>query len=217
MVNRLAEIHSTFLDENGPDPPGLDQNSEDASRGDGLPKPYGASFRNWIPSNQPPPPPPPRYVANEYYQPAASAPVFGQPATSSTSQVHFSQQSRGRAWEDPYLPKQSDQEDRHNANSSANHASSAFASKLRGIARNRKQRMEAEEARSLPAQQGIIFIRQIEEELVRATSMPLQQREKVFRDLQRRYHPDKNLQCPEAAKLAFQRLMQERTSFLRDG
>eukprot|EP00933_Yihiella_yeosuensis_P033544 TRINITY_DN27224_c0_g1_i1.p1 TRINITY_DN27224_c0_g1~~TRINITY_DN27224_c0_g1_i1.p1 ORF type:complete len:962 (+),score=190.94 TRINITY_DN27224_c0_g1_i1:119-3004(+) len=45
-------------------------------------------------------------------------------------------------------------------------------------------------------------------------SQPLDARKKVFRDLQRQLHPDKNLECQEAAKLAFQKLMDSRGSYL---
>ncbi|CAE7726925.1 Acaa1a, partial [Symbiodinium microadriaticum] len=42
----------------------------------------------------------------------------------------------------------------------------------------------------------------------RTRSSPLEERKKVFRDLQRQLHPDKNLHDQEAAKLAFQKLME---------
>lgn len=45
-------------------------------------------------------------------------------------------------------------------------------------------------------------------------SSPLEERKKVFRDLQRQLHPDKNPDDQEAAKLAFQRLMESRDSYL---
>jgi hypothetical protein len=40
------------------------------------------------------------------------------------------------------------------------------------------------------------------------------ERKRVFRDLQRQLHPDKNTANEEEAKLAFQELMQQRTSYL---
>lgn len=51
-------------------------------------------------------------------------------------------------------------------------------------------------------------------ELEQTRAQPLEARKKVFKDLQRRLHPDKNLHCPEAAKLAFQQLMENRSSYL---
>lgn len=42
---------------------------------------------------------------------------------------------------------------------------------------------------------------------------PLHVRKAVFRGLQRQLHPDKNADCEEAAKQAFQQLMQERAAY----
>mmetsp|Transcript_108148 Transcript_108148/g.187756 ORF Transcript_108148/g.187756 Transcript_108148/m.187756 type:complete len:1043 (-) Transcript_108148:116-3244(-) len=50
--------------------------------------------------------------------------------------------------------------------------------------------------------------------LEHARTQPLEERKKVFRDLQRQLHPDKNIDQADAAKLAFQRLMEQRASFL---
>jgi hypothetical protein len=47
-----------------------------------------------------------------------------------------------------------------------------------------------------------------------ARSKPLDERKKVFKDLQRELHPDKNIDQAEAAKLAFQKLMEQREPFL---
>jgi len=44
---------------------------------------------------------------------------------------------------------------------------------------------------------------------------PLIERKRVFRELQRQLHPDKNVDCAEEAKLAFQELMQQRTAYLK--
>jgi hypothetical protein len=53
-------------------------------------------------------------------------------------------------------------------------------------------------------------------QLDRARSKPADERKRIFKDLQRSLHPDKNLEQAEAAKLAFQKLMEQRDSFLRD-
>jgi len=47
-----------------------------------------------------------------------------------------------------------------------------------------------------------------------ARSKSVDERKKVFKDLQRQLHPDKNIEQAEAAKLAFQKLMEQRDSFL---
>jgi len=51
-------------------------------------------------------------------------------------------------------------------------------------------------------------------QLDKARSKPLDERKRIFKDLQRNLHPDKNLEQPEAAKLAFQKLMEQRGPFL---
>jgi hypothetical protein len=49
--------------------------------------------------------------------------------------------------------------------------------------------------------------------LDRTRQEPLHVRKAVFRGLQRQLHPDKNVDCEEAATQAFQQLMQERASY----
>lgn len=51
-------------------------------------------------------------------------------------------------------------------------------------------------------------------QLENAKSKTVEERKKVFKDLQRQLHPDKNIHQAEAAKLAFQKLMEQRSSFL---
>jgi len=70
----------------------------------------------------------------------------------------------------------------------------------------RSTRDHAEESRRL--------IANMEHRLGESRAAPWQVRKRLFRDLQRELHPDKNLDDPEAAKLAFQRLMELRGSFL---
>lgn len=60
------------------------------------------------------------------------------------------------------------------------------------------------------------LVRQMEETLDRARILPMHERKKAFRELQRLLHPDKNRSCQEAAKIAFQMLMDRRGGFLRD-
>lgn len=45
---------------------------------------------------------------------------------------------------------------------------------------------------------------------------PLEERRRVFKELQRQLHPDKNMDCQEAAKVAFQKLMDRRGIYLAD-
>jgi len=59
------------------------------------------------------------------------------------------------------------------------------------------------------------MVAKVLKELEQTRNEPLEARKKVFKDLQRRLHPDKNLDCPEAAKLAFQQLMDNRVMYLR--
>ena len=42
----------------------------------------------------------------------------------------------------------------------------------------------------------------------------MQARKRIFRELQREHHPDKNLEDPETAKATFQYLMAQRATFL---
>lgn len=53
-------------------------------------------------------------------------------------------------------------------------------------------------------------------QLDQARSKPIEDRKKLFKDLQRQLHPDKNIEQAEAAKMAFQKLMEQRQDFLRD-
>lgn len=51
-------------------------------------------------------------------------------------------------------------------------------------------------------------------QLDHSRSKSLDERKKVFKDLQRQLHPDKNIEQAEAAKQAFQKLMEQRGPFL---
>jgi len=63
--------------------------------------------------------------------------------------------------------------------------------------------------------QAAKFILDMEDLLSKSKDLPLVERQQIFRDLQRRLHPDKNAACAEAAKRAFQELMQRKRSYLR--
>lgn len=55
---------------------------------------------------------------------------------------------------------------------------------------------------------------ELETRLEATRQLPLPGRQKTFRDLQRRFHPDKNPECPDSAKLVFQKLMERQSSYL---
>lgn len=60
-----------------------------------------------------------------------------------------------------------------------------------------------------------LLVSEMKEQLQHTCGEPLQVRKLIFRDLQRQLHPDKNTHCEEAAKHAFQKLMEERKSYLK--
>jgi len=66
-----------------------------------------------------------------------------------------------------------------------------------------------------PAAQAEKLVNEMRQQLQHSRGEPLQVRRLIFRDLQRQLHPDKNTECEEAAKHAFQKLMEERSSYLR--
>jgi len=66
-----------------------------------------------------------------------------------------------------------------------------------------------------PKSRACGLIQEMEEMLLETRDQPLVQRQRIFRDLQRRLHPDKNATCAEAAKLAFQELMDRKRVYLR--
>ena len=61
------------------------------------------------------------------------------------------------------------------------------------------------------------LIAQLEEEMTKTRHHTLEERKKVFKDLQRRFHPDKNLSEEVSATLAFQHLMDSRSTYLKGG
>ncbi|CAE7888913.1 dgat2, partial [Symbiodinium sp. KB8] len=61
-----------------------------------------------------------------------------------------------------------------------------------------------------PEAQADLLVTEMREQLKHTCKEPLQVRKLIFRDLQRQLHPDKNTECEEAAKHAFQKLMEER-------
>ncbi|CAK9002954.1 unnamed protein product [Durusdinium trenchii] len=58
------------------------------------------------------------------------------------------------------------------------------------------------------------LIAELEAQMAKTRPLPLEERKRVFKDLQRRFHPDKNLLEEESATLAFQHLMDSRHTYL---
>eukprot|EP00403_Amphidinium_massartii_P018746 CAMPEP_0178420620 /NCGR_PEP_ID=MMETSP0689_2-20121128/26227_1 /TAXON_ID=160604 /ORGANISM="Amphidinium massartii, Strain CS-259" /LENGTH=1043 /DNA_ID=CAMNT_0020042109 /DNA_START=1 /DNA_END=3132 /DNA_ORIENTATION=+ len=65
-----------------------------------------------------------------------------------------------------------------------------------------------------PEVQSRSLISDMEKQLERNKNESLETRKRIFKDLQRQLHPDKNMDQPESAKLAFQKLMEQRATFL---
>jgi len=66
-----------------------------------------------------------------------------------------------------------------------------------------------------PVQRAASLVAEMTRELDQTRLQPLMVRKRIFRDLQRQLHPDKNVDQEEAAKLAFQQLMERREAYLR--
>lgn len=64
------------------------------------------------------------------------------------------------------------------------------------------------------AKQMDSLLKKTEAELAKTRNEPIEVRRRIFKELQRKLHPDKNLECAESAKLAFQKLMESRGSYL---
>lgn len=65
-----------------------------------------------------------------------------------------------------------------------------------------------------PQQAGSLSLL-LQERLDKTRQLPLDEKQRVFKELQRLLHPDKNPDRSDAAKLAFQQLMDQRKSYLR--
>ncbi|CAJ1402730.1 unnamed protein product [Effrenium voratum] len=78
-----------------------------------------------------------------------------------------------------------------------------------------KPLFQVPQAADLEAKRTRELIAQLEEEMQKTRVLPLEERKRVFKDLQRRFHPDKNPLEEQSATLAFQHLMDSRHSYLR--
>jgi hypothetical protein len=67
-----------------------------------------------------------------------------------------------------------------------------------------------------PAKKAEALLASAKAQMERTKGEPIDARKKLFKEFQRDLHPDKNPDCPEAAKLAFQQLMDSRGSYLTD-
>lgn len=61
------------------------------------------------------------------------------------------------------------------------------------------------------------LVESMQRRLQETQSQPLCDKKRIFRDLQRQLHPDKNVNCAAAAKFAFQELMLQRDTYLLEG
>lgn len=226
MLSRLVDLHSQFgescpsenrvEDEFGrfTQPVQPRKHEQDSSSyGENRPKPpYSKVYRSWssgegagIPSI----PEPSQGFRRQTFTP---------PAYVSASQVRFtpSQASASPPQQEPHISHE--RTDGPDSNAASSQASS-FTGLLRNLTRERKSRhqaavLEAKSTNDDPSKLADLLVVEVEQELEKARQLSLHEKQKVFRDLQRRFHPDKNLQFPEAAKLAFQRLMQAQGVFL---
>mmetsp|Transcript_30326 Transcript_30326/g.67971 ORF Transcript_30326/g.67971 Transcript_30326/m.67971 type:complete len:478 (+) Transcript_30326:64-1497(+) len=78
----------------------------------------------------------------------------------------------------------------------------------------RRDEPKTSESQEDPEAQADLLVNEMREQLQHTRKEPLQVRKLIFRDLQRQLHPDKNTECEEAAKFAFQKLMEERRAYL---
>ncbi|CAE7198361.1 unnamed protein product [Symbiodinium sp. CCMP2592] len=60
------------------------------------------------------------------------------------------------------------------------------------------------------------LLTEMKDTLAATHNEPMAVRRKVFRELQRKLHPDKNAHCREAAKIAFQQLMDQQSKYLNE-
>lgn len=75
---------------------------------------------------------------------------------------------------------------------------------------------EEPEPQQDPAEQAEHLVAEMLDFLETSRGEPFHVRKLIFRDMQRQLHPDKNTDCEEAAKLAFQKLMEQRQGYLRN-
>lgn len=86
-----------------------------------------------------------------------------------------------------------------------------FATGKQGAGKPGPGPAHVDEVNDLSAEDRIAVMQQ---ELNQTRAEPLAERKRVFRELQRHLHPDKNVDCAEAAKMAFQELMLQRGWYL---
>mmetsp|Transcript_104190 Transcript_104190/g.185084 ORF Transcript_104190/g.185084 Transcript_104190/m.185084 type:complete len:890 (-) Transcript_104190:64-2733(-) len=76
------------------------------------------------------------------------------------------------------------------------------------------ERKEREKAAQAANQKADSLLNSVMKQLDDTKNSSQEERKKVFRELQRQLHPDKNLDNQEAANIAFQKLMERRGSYL---
>eukprot|EP00434_Breviolum_minutum_P010773 symbB.v1.2.009503.t1/scaffold590.1/size183855/15 len=81
-------------------------------------------------------------------------------------------------------------------------------------AKEHAERMAKERQQEAAEKKASSLMDSVMKQIDNTRSAPLEERKKVFKELQRQLHPDKNPQEQEAAKLAFQKLMENRNVYL---
>lgn len=82
------------------------------------------------------------------------------------------------------------------------------------IGNQNEKSSEKQEFKPDPGMQAASLIAGMLLQLDQTRQEPLAVRKNIFRNLQRQLHPDKNQDCEEASKLAFQHLMEHRAAYL---
>eukprot|EP00439_Symbiodinium_sp_Y106_P036175 s1912_g4.t1 len=72
------------------------------------------------------------------------------------------------------------------------------------------------EGKKIVEEQTERLLTEMKDTLAATHNEPVAVRRKVFRELQRKLHPDKNAHCREAAKIAFQQLMDQQSKYLKE-
>jgi hypothetical protein len=79
-----------------------------------------------------------------------------------------------------------------------------------------KQEQEKEVQKEVQQKVEDPLVESMQRQLQETQSQPLEEKKRIFRDLQRQLHPDKNVDNAAAAKHAFQELMLQRNSYLAE-
>ncbi|CAE7861202.1 unnamed protein product [Symbiodinium microadriaticum] len=115
------------------------------------------------------------------------------------------------------LRQQRDMEDWHSGDTTTGTAASAREQEELRLWRGRDAvtAFDGDDEKFLEAQtERLLAV--MKDTLAASHNEPVAVRRKVFRELQRKLHPDKNAHCREAAKIAFQQLMDQQGKYLKE-